>query len=194
MKIGYARVSTKHQSLEAQIERLKEYGCEKIFSDSFTGSVFNRKGFDDMCAHLRKGDELVVTRLDRIGRMRGPLIDFIDDLHKRGIMLTLLDQNIDTTTVMGRTFLQINAIYAEAERALGRERILNAQEMYRKRGLNGGRKRKLNTVKETMLKQMYESKEYSIAKLCEEFEITPPTLYRILQRLDKPVTAEKKTV
>lgn len=90
MLIGYARVSTIEQNLNLQLDALKNIGCEKIYDDKMTGSKLDRVGLSKALEDLRKGDTLVVWRLDRLGRSLRSLIELINDLQEKGIMLALL--------------------------------------------------------------------------------------------------------
>lgn len=98
-KIGYARVSTRDQNPEAQAARLREHGRTRVFTDhGVTGKLPRRPQWDACRAFLRDGDVLVVTKLDRIGRLVGNLVRVVGELHERGVDLVVLDQAIDTST------------------------------------------------------------------------------------------------
>jgi DNA invertase Pin-like site-specific DNA recombinase len=98
MLIGYARVSTHEQTLNLQRDALAKAGCNKIFTDTASGARTERKGLDEALNFLRKGDTLVVWRLDRLGRSLPHLISTMTDLEERGIGFKSLTENIDTTT------------------------------------------------------------------------------------------------
>src|SRR3712207_9511789 len=98
MLIGYARISTYDQTLSPQRDTLEKVGCEKIFTDTVSGTKAERKGLEEAFSHLRKGDTLVVWRLDRLGRSLRHLIDTITTLDEEGIGFKSLQENIDTTT------------------------------------------------------------------------------------------------
>lgn len=89
MKIGYARVSTKEQHLDMQLEALKAAGCEKIFSEKMTGRQQNRPELDACLSFLREGDTLVVYKLDRLGRSLKNILTLLEDFKNRGIQFTL---------------------------------------------------------------------------------------------------------
>jgi DNA invertase Pin-like site-specific DNA recombinase len=95
MLIGYARVSTADQTLALQQDALQEAGCDKVFTDTASGSKQERAGLEDALSHVRKGDTLVVWRLDRLGRSLRHLIDTITDLSQRGIGFRSITENID---------------------------------------------------------------------------------------------------
>jgi DNA invertase Pin-like site-specific DNA recombinase len=98
MLIGYARVSTTDQNLDMQVDALKTAGCEKIFSDVAIGAKAEQVELKKALDHLRKGDMLVVWKLDRLGRSQKHLIQVVSDLNEQGIGFKSLQENIDTTT------------------------------------------------------------------------------------------------
>ena len=113
MRIGYARVSTRDQHPEAQSDALTAAGCERVFTDKASGKLGRRPELDEALRGLRAGDQLVVTKLDRLGRSLEHLIDLSNDLQGREVDLVVLDQGIDTSTAVGRMFFQILGAIAE---------------------------------------------------------------------------------
>ncbi len=109
MKIGYARVSTKDQNLDLQIEALEKAGCEKIYQEKISGATKNRPELDKMIEQFRKGDELYVWRLDRLGRSLKNIIDLVLSLSDKGIIIKGLVDGVDTSTINGRLFLNLMA-------------------------------------------------------------------------------------
>ena len=122
MRIGYARVSTHEQNLSLQKDALKKSGCNKIFSDKISGAKSERPGLQKALNYMRKGDILVVWRLDRLGRSLKHLLEIITLLEERGIGFSSLQESIDTTTSGGRLIFHIFGALAEFERNLIRER------------------------------------------------------------------------
>jgi DNA invertase Pin-like site-specific DNA recombinase len=118
MLIGYARVSTYEQTLNLQQDALTKAGCTKIFTDTASGAKSERKGLDEALSYVRKGDTLVVWRLDRLGRSLPHLISTMTDLVERGIGFKSLIENIDTTTSGGKLIFHIFGALAEFERNL----------------------------------------------------------------------------
>src|SRR4051794_38767599 len=113
-RVGYARVSTTDQDLSTQVERLKAAGCEIIRSEKITGTT--RQGRAELASvieFLRRGDELVVTRIDRLARSTGDLQDIVRELKRRGAFLRAADQPIDTSTAAGKAFLDMLGVFAE---------------------------------------------------------------------------------
>ncbi|MET7281135.1 recombinase family protein [Kribbella sp. NPDC005582] len=134
------------------------------------------------------GDQLVITKLDRLGRSLEHLIDLSKDLQTREVDLVVLDQGIDTSTAVGRMFFQILGSIAEFEHALMSERTLDGLAAARARGRTGGQKPKLGTRQVTLARQMYEEladdgkRRYTVAQIAAEFGVTRPTIYRHLSK------------
>jgi DNA invertase Pin-like site-specific DNA recombinase len=143
MLIGYARVSTHDQTLNLQRDALEKAGCSKLFTDTASGAKAERKGLDEALAYVRKGDTLVVWRLDRLGRSLPHLITTMTDLEERGIGFKSLTENIDTTTSGGKLIFHIFGALAEFERNLIRERTTAGLMAARMRGRLGGRPKAL---------------------------------------------------
>ena len=143
-KIGYARISTAVQHADGQVKRLEDYGCTRVFTDhGASGAKASRPQWDACLAYLREGDELVTVRLDRVGRSVRNLVDLIADLGERKVDLTVLDQNISTTTAGGRLVFHMFAAIAEFERDLIIERTRDGLAATKARGRSGGRKPEL---------------------------------------------------
>src|SRR3712207_2462849 len=143
MKIGYARVSTIEQNLDLQRDALKAAGCFKIIEDTVSGGKVQRSGLDRVRELLRKGDVLVVWRLDRLGRSLRHLIELMTELEGAGIGFRSLTEAIDTTTSGGKLVFHIFGALAEFERNLIRERTRAGLDAARARGRKGGRRKKL---------------------------------------------------
>lgn len=121
-KIGYARVSTKDQSLDGQIDALKEYGCERIFSEKISGRKVKRTELDKCLDYLRDGDTLIIYKLDRLGRTTKQLIELSQWFDDNGIDLQIIDMNISTKDAMGKMFFTMMSAFAELEANLLSER------------------------------------------------------------------------
>ena len=121
MLVGYARVSTTDQTLDTQVERLTYEGCEKLFSESYSGgSTQGRKQLQLALDFVREGDVLVCTKLDRLARSAVDLGNIANTLSDKGCDLVVLDQPIDTTSPTGKLMFNMIAAFAEFERALPR--------------------------------------------------------------------------
>jgi DNA invertase Pin-like site-specific DNA recombinase len=180
MLIGYARVSTQEQTLNLQKDALEKAGCNKIFTDTASGVKTERKGLEEALNYVRKGDTLVVWRLDRLGRSLPHLITTMTDLLERGIGFKSLTENIDTTTSGGKLIFHIFGALAEFERNLIRERTQAGLTAARARGRKGGRPKAL-TVKQLSIAQELYEKRHPIAEICRTLKISKATLYRVLK-------------
>lgn len=184
MNLGYARISTSDQNLDLQTDALNISGCEKIFIDIISGSKSERKGLKECIEYARKGDTLVIYKLDRLGRSLKELLNLIADLEKREIELLVISQNIDTKTTTGRMLFNILETVAEFERDLIRERVQAGLKAARTRGKIGGRPQALTKEQIENLKTIYETKKVPVIEICKMFDIRKPTMYRYLKKND----------
>lgn len=187
MRVGYARVSTKDQSLNLQVDALQKAGCDQVFREVASGAKTARPVLDDLLSRLRAGDVLVIWKLDRLGRSLKHLVTLATELMEREIGLISLNDPIDTTTAQGRLIFNIFASLAEFERDLIRERTQAGLEAARARGRKGGRPRGLS--KEAKQKAMaaetlYREGELSVQAICDQLGISKPTLYAYLKYRD----------
>jgi DNA invertase Pin-like site-specific DNA recombinase len=180
MLIGYARVSTHEQTLALQQDALQKAGCNKIFTDTASGAKTERIGLEEALNYVRKGDTLVVWRLDRLGRSLPHLITTLTDLEGRGIGFKSLTENIDTTTSGGKLIFHIFGALAEFERNLIRERTQAGLTAARARGKKGGRPKALNAKQLSIAQDLYD-KRHPIAEICRTLKISKTTLYRTIQ-------------
>jgi DNA invertase Pin-like site-specific DNA recombinase len=177
MLIGYARVSTYDQTLNLQQDALTKAGCTKIFTDTASGAKTERKGLDEALNYVRKGDTLVVWRLDRLGRSLPHLITTMTDLEERGIGFKSLTENIDTTSG-GKLIFHIFGALAEFERNLISERTTAGLTAARARGRIGGRPKALTPEQRRIAQALYDDPKNSIAEICRTLKISKVTLYR----------------
>ncbi|MBN6192924.1 recombinase family protein [Aneurinibacillus sp. BA2021] len=183
MIFGYARVSTEEQNLDMQIDALHQYGAEKIYQEKITGTKRDRLQLDELLKVLRKGDKVVVYKLDRISRSTKHLIELSERFDEIGVDFVSIHDNIDTSTAMGKFFFRTMASIAELERDIISERTKSGLKAARARGRNGGRPSK-NADKVQMALKMYGSKEYSIKQIIEATGLGKTTLYRYLKQMD----------
>jgi DNA invertase Pin-like site-specific DNA recombinase len=182
MLIGYARVSTHDQTLNLQRDALDKAGCNKLFTDTASGTKTERKGLEEALAYVRAGDSLVVWRL---GRSLPHLITTMTDLLERGIGFKSLTENIDTTTSGGKLIFHIFGALAEFERNLIRERTQAGLQAARARGRLGGRPKALIASQLSIAQALYNDKHHSIAEICQTFKISKATLYRAIQTVTR---------
>lgn len=178
MLIGYARKSTYEQNLSLQKDALQKVGCKKILTDQITGSKEERPGLTKAMDMLRKGDTLVVWRLDRLGRSLKHLIKLIEDLEEKKIGFRSLQESIDTTTSGGRLVFHIFGALAEFERHLIRERTHAGLAAARARGRLGGRPKVLNNKKKKLAVKLYKEKKHTVAEIGEMLGVSRMTVYR----------------
>lgn len=136
---GYARVSTADQTLALQEDALRAAGCARIWTDTASGATTSRPALDQLLEVLLPGDELVVWRLDRLGRSMSHLVSTVDALAERGVTFRSLTEGIETGTATGRLVLGIFSSLAEFERQLIRERTVAGLQAARARGARLGR-------------------------------------------------------
>lgn len=184
MKIGYARVSTKDQKLHLQLDALEKNGCEKIYKEFASGAKKERPVLEELICHIRKGDELVIWKLDRLGRSLQHLIQIANFLLEKGVGLRSLNDPIDTTTSQGRLVFNVFASLAEFERDLISERTKAGLRAARARGRVGGRPKGLNKQAQATAiaaEALYKENRYSALEICERLSICKKTLYNYLK-------------
>jgi len=177
MRIGYARVSPHDPNLELQKDALKKARCEKVVVDLASGPKEKWSGLDRARAHLRKGDVLVVWRLDRLGRSLKHLIELMGEMEREGIGFQSLQEAINTTTPGGKLVYHIFGALAEFERNLIRERTKAGLEAARARGRKGGRPKALDANQRAWAVKLYEQRKHTVDEICQTLGISKPTLY-----------------
>ncbi|MDN9012474.1 recombinase family protein [Brevibacillus laterosporus] len=183
MRVGYARVSTAVQNLDLQLDSLKEYGCEEIFTDKASGAKDKRQGLEDALRFVRPSDTLVVWRLDRLGRNMQHLITIVNDLNERGISFHSLQENItmDKASATGQLMFHLFAAFAEFERNLIQERSAAGRAAARARGRLGGRPEKLEKKEIEMLKTLVAGGT-AIKNIADMWGLSRTTIYRYLEK------------
>ena len=188
MKVGYARVSSQDQDYSYQLKALEDAGCQPdmLFKDKASGKRMSRPEFDRMLTYLREGDVVVVWKIDRLGRNFTEMVATLADLFKRGIHIVATSQGVDTSTPMGKAMAYFLGIVAEMELDFNRERTRRSLEMKRQRGIKGGRPRHpilSDPKKLAMIREMYDSKRFTVRQICETFGLKDKTsLYRYLRQ------------
>lgn len=191
MLLGYARVSTQDQTLQPQEDALRAAGCERIFSDVASGARTARPGLEAALSHLRKGDTLVVWRLDRLGRSLPHLVETVGQIEKTKRGFRSLTEQIDTTTPSGRLVFHLFASLAQFERELIRERCVAGLTSARARGRVGGRPRALDKSKAGMAAKLMADRGRNVAEICRTLGVSRSTLYRLTRTESKPVPTKR---
>ncbi|SDF12801.1 Site-specific DNA recombinase [Pricia antarctica] len=183
MIFGYARVSTSEQKLGAQIDLLKNAGCEKIYTDIASGARSDRKGLNELIRYMRKGDTVIAYKNDRMFRSLKNMIDLIDKFNEAGVYFkSLSEPEFDTASANGKFLLQIFAAVAEFERNLISERTKVGLNNARKRNKLLGRptgSKKVTIEKYHFAKYLYDSKNLPIKTACKQAKISKSSFYRI---------------
>jgi len=181
MLIGYARVSTQDQDNAAQTAALKSAGCELIFQEKATGGRWERPELHRLLGQLRKGDVLVVWKLDRLSRSLKDVLTLMEKVQHAGAGFQSLTEAIDTTSPGGRMMMQIVGAFAEFERAMLRERTRNGLDAARKAGRVGGRRPKLKSHQQQEIMHLVNSGQKTAADAARLFNVHPATVSRLLQ-------------
>ncbi len=176
MKIGYARVSTDDQRMDLQRDALTAAGCEKVFTDTASGAKAARPGLDEALSYARKGDVLVVWRLDRLGRSLPELVKIVGELEAAGVGFESVTERIETSSAAGRLVFHVFAALAEFERRLIVERTHAGLAAARARGRKGGRPA-LPPEKVAAIQAMAAGKR-SVSEICKALKIGRSTLYK----------------
>src|SRR6185312_4887677 len=182
-QLGYARVSTGHQSLDAQLDALHAAGVdpERVYRDKLTGTSTKeqRPGLAALLDYAREGDAIVVVGIDRLGRNAAEVMTTIRELRDREIVLRSLREGIDTSNATGRMVAGVLASLAELELELGRERRMAAREARRARGQHIGRPKALDEKKAALALRMHASGE-SASTIANTLGVSRATVYRAL--------------
>lgn len=195
MKFGYARVSTRDQNLDLQIDALIKAGCADtyIYKEQISGATRERPELQKVLTQIREGDVLVIWKLDRLGRSMTDLVHIVNEIQQKGAGFQSLQDNIDTTTPHGKLAFHIFAAMAQFERELIVERTKAGLDAARARGRKGGRPAGL--TKEAQIKAVAAVALYNqgktVAEICSTLTISKKTFYKYLQ-LSKQIEAAKK--
>jgi DNA invertase Pin-like site-specific DNA recombinase len=181
--LGYARVSTGHQHLEAQRDALSDAGVDpdRVYADKLTGTSTKeqRPGLTALLDYARPGDTIVATGVDRLGRTAAEVMLTIKDLLDKGIIIRTLREGVESSTATGRMVMGIMASLAELELELGRERRAAAKASRKARNLPIGRPRSLPADKIDLAERMRAAGE-PVPVIAEHLGVSRPTLYRLL--------------
>ncbi|KAA9327257.1 resolvase [Hymenobacter busanensis] len=196
MKIGYARVSTRDQNLELQLDALTQAGCEVIYQETASGATAARPELDKMLGQLRKGDTVHIYKLDRLGRSLKHLLELVGELQRRGVGLVSLTDAINTTSAQGRLVFNLFASLAEFERELIRERTHAGLAATRSRGRVGGRRRGLSEEAERtaiVAETLYKEQQLGVNEIAQRLRISKVTLYKYLRYRGVAIHSHRKS-
>ena len=181
--IGYARVSTKAQKLDLQLDALRRAGCKTTFQDhGISGAKSKRSGLDRALAHLKADDVLVIYKLDRLGRSVEHLAALLREFHERGIHLCSLTEGINTQTIGGKLLYHIFSGIAEFQRDLIRENTMAGLEAAAERGKRPGRPRKLSPRQVLELSRSIRQDGLSCRAIAGRYGVSPATVWRAVAR------------
>ena len=177
-KVGYARVSSFGQSLELQLEKL--IACDKVFQEKKSGLDGTRDQLKQCLEYIREGDTLVVTKLDRLARSTNHLCQISELLQNKGVLLEVIDQNIETASPTGKLLFNMLASIAQFETEIRKERQMEGIKKAQQRGVQIGRKKKLSNEE---IKRLQEKRASGvlIKELAEQYNIQPMSVYRYLK-------------
>lgn len=178
MILGYARVSTEDQHLDAQISALEAVGAERIWSEKVSGAKAQRPELKDLLKQLRPGDVVTVTKYDRLSRSLQDLLNIVEIIGEKGAGFQSLAEDIDTTTPAGRLVFHVFASIAQFERERISERTKEGLIAARKRGRIGGRPPALSPERSAEVRRMRDQDGRTIAELARLFKVSPNTIRR----------------
>ena len=182
MIIGYARVSTQDQNPQLQLDALNVAACEQVFHEPATGTFRDRPELTTCLRTLRKGDSLVVWKLDRLARSLKDLVEIIHDLNQSGVGFRSLTESIDTTSSGGRLVFHIFGALAEFEHSLIKERTIAGLAAARARGRKGGRRPALSSTDVRKAAAMLSDPKITKTEVAKHFSVSRVTLNAALAR------------
>ena len=185
--IGFARVSTQGQDIDGQLEALTKAGCTKIFHGKNSGTKeANKARLEEMISYIREGDTVLVTKLDRLGRSLRMILEALDAIEDKKAAVRSLDGAIDTSNQSPTAKAQqaLIGVFAQLERDLIVNRTSEGRDLAMKNGVQFGRKQKLSDNQKSIIKERH-SKGDSIRKLASEFDVSRPTIDRIIKNTNK---------
>ena len=178
MKVGYARVSSVGQNLEVQLETLKSFGCEKIYQEKVSGtSTQGRDELKECLEFVREGDELVITRIDRLARSVLDLQLIVKELSDKGVNLSATEQPISTKDATSKCFLDMLGVFAELETNLRKERQNEGILRAKQKGVYKGRKSSIDADRIIEMKQS----GIGATAIAKEMGIHRDSVYRVLK-------------
>lgn len=194
MRFGYARISTTSQNLDMQIDALEKNGCEEIYKEQASG-IKSRPQLEKLLNYVRKGDIIVIWKLDRLGRSVVDLIKTINFLREKEVELISIQDHLNTTTPSGKLIFHMMAALAEFERDLIVERTKAGLESARARGRKGGRPKGMSERLKKLapvIKATYDSGNLTNKEITDQFKISVGTIYNCIQYMKQKETFKDK--
>lgn len=185
MKIGYARVSTEDQHLDLQRDALHTAGCGRIYEEKISGTNSRRPALRAALRVLRRGDALVVWKLDRLGRSLQDLLTILSTLERRGIGFCSLSDSIDTATPAGKFIYQVTGAFAEFERMMISERTKAGMQAARRKGQRLGRPRRMTDEDVAYARFLARSERLSMAAIASKMKVGKTTVWRAVSPGDR---------
>jgi DNA invertase Pin-like site-specific DNA recombinase len=176
--VGYIRISTPEQNPQSQRDQLSAAGCEMIFEETASGARIDGPQLAQALSVLRRGDELIVFKLDRLARTTKQLIEVVEHLEKHGVKLKSLTESLDTSSASGRLFLHIMSSISEFERQNLRERVIAGIESAKSRGRVGGRPRAMGDEDLKVARALLKDETIAMADVAKRLGVGVSTLYR----------------
>ncbi len=178
---GYARVSTKQQELNRQIDILEKFNCDEVLMEKISGVKSDRPELNRLKDKVRKGDTVVVESFSRLGRSTKDLINLVSFFEEKGVKLISTKEDFDTSTAQGKMMLTIFQAFSQFERDLIAERTIEGLKSARARGRIGGRPKTNQKAIANAIK-LYKTQEYSIKEITEMTGVSKATLYRYIKQ------------
>jgi DNA invertase Pin-like site-specific DNA recombinase len=179
MILGYARVSTDDQNLDAQLDALEIAGAERVYSERVSGAGKSRLELQRLLDQLRNGDVVTVTKYDRLSRSLQDLLEIVEVIRSKGAGFRSLAEDIDTTTPAGRLVFHVFASIAQFEKERISERTKEGLTAARKRGRVGGRPPALSAVQSAEVRRMRDEEHRSVTEIATLFRVSANTIRRV---------------
>ena len=178
---GYARVSTQQQQTQMQLDALQAYGCTTIFEEHESGAKRDRPQLDTLLSKLRKGDQVVVWKMCRLGRSLKDLLEIVGVIEDAEAEFVSITEKLDTSSAGGRLIFNVFASINQFERELLIERTHSGLDSARRRGRVGGRPKKLTDSDVKQMAHLMDQPDRNVRGICERFGISRSSLYRLIQ-------------
>ena len=178
--IGYMRVSTHHQKFDSQEKALEKYGVDKLYKEYESGTTIERKQLNKALASLSSGDTFVIFKLDRLARNTKQLLLLMETFEKQNINFISIQNQIDTSTAMGRFFFTVMSAFSEMEAELIRERVKAGLLAAKENGKVLGRPQRTTEIAKAL--ELYQNTTLPIDAIAAECQISESTIYSYARR------------